>query len=181
MFRFFLLYRYRIVVTFVSHCRIQNHDVTEFNNLYATRLKETKPKDWSSLPQEMRVHFLANETALRNEFFEANESGLKQKNPNVESLLLLSTTPFREEDYERLQGLVLKAIDTLEKEYEQVNIPELVNFIWVILDDMLHSGTIHDKDALTTRLKNLKTSLVGLDAKFPGEFDLLDQKIGHFF
>ena len=155
--------------------------LTEFNNLYATRLKETKPKDWAALPLEMRVHFLANETALRNEFFESNESGLKQKNPCVESLLLLSTGPFREADYERLQRLVLTAIDTLEKDYEQVNIPELVNFIWVILDEMLHSGTIHDKDALTSRLRNLKTSLAGLEVKFPGEFDLLDQKIGHFF
>ncbi|HEY5746883.1 MAG TPA: hypothetical protein VIU12_12445 [Chryseolinea sp.] len=154
--------------------------LTEFNNLYATRLKETKPKDWSSLPLEMRAHFLANETALRNEFFEANESGLEQKNPNVESLLLLSTAPFREEDYERLQRLVLLAIDTLETQYEHVNIPEFVNFIWVILDDMLHNGTIYDKDALTDRLKNLKASLAELEAKFPGEFDVLDQKIGHF-
>ncbi|AYB34015.1 hypothetical protein [Chryseolinea soli] len=155
--------------------------LTEFNNLYATRLKETKPKDWSSLPLEMRTHFLSNETALRNEFFEANESGLEQKNPCVESLLLLSTAPFREEDYERLQRLVLTAMDTLEKEHEQVNIPELVNFIWVILDDMLHNGTIYDKDVLVDRLKNLKASLVKLEAKFPGEFDVLDQKIGHFY
>jgi hypothetical protein len=154
--------------------------LTEFNNLYATRLKETKPKDWVALPLEMRAHFLANETALRNEFFEVNESGLAQKNPCVESLLLLSTAPFREEDYERLQRLVLMAIDILEKEYEHVNIPELVNFIWVILDDMLHSESIYDRDALTGRLKNLKASLVELEAQFPGEFDMLDQKIGHF-
>lgn len=48
-------------------------------------------------------------------------------------------------------------------------------------DEMLHGGTIHDKDALTSRLRNLKTSLAELEVKFPGAFDLLDQKIGHFF
>jgi hypothetical protein len=130
--------------------------------------------------------FKSADTALRNEFFEANESALSQNKTFNISLSLLIVSPFREEDAERFQRLVFTAIDKLEQEPEAVDIFEVGRFLWVMLDHMLHEWIISDHDALITKLKAFRRSLPELEARvsaseFPDSYlGMLDQKIGHF-
>ena len=134
----------------------------------------------------LNAAFKSAETALRNEFFEGNESALAQNKTFNVSLSLLSVSPFRAEDAERFQRLVFTAIDKLEQASEALDIFEVGRFLWVMLDHMLHEWVISDHDALIAKLRAFKRSLPALEARVSAsEFSdsylgMLDQKISHF-
>lgn len=128
--------------------------------------------------------FKANSASLKEEFFSVTEENLgKEKIEDARKYLgLLTVFPFEfeETDNVRFQKLVTKSIEKLANQDPTADISELADFVWVLLDHMLHNWAMSDEKAMIDVLKKFKPRLQQFESKHKGEVDLLYQKLGHF-
>ncbi len=123
-----------------------------------------------------------NSKVLKEDFFTGIEYNLDRDNFTDfhRYLGLLTVSPFDEMDNERYQKLVIKSIEKLERVSSSTDISELMNFIWVLLDHMLHHWTMSDEILMFERLREFRNNLTKFEVRFKDDIDLLYQKLGHF-
>jgi hypothetical protein len=157
--------------------------LADFNQLLRDRNKNGTLHDSDGfLKRDIAEEFIKDEENLKNEFFEGIEHDLAQNNiSNLSYYLgLLVVNPFTEKDNERFQKLAIRSIEKLENINDSPFISKLANFIWILLDHMLHNWTMSDDKLMISRLKKFKISLKKFEMGYKGEVELLYQKLEHF-
>jgi hypothetical protein len=126
--------------------------------------------------------YAENSKGLKEEFFKGIKDNLDCDNFSdfYKYLGLLTVNPFGETDNERFQTMTIKAIEKLELIGRSDDFSELANFVWVLLDHMLHHWTMNDEKLMKARLKNFRENLRTFEEIYKEHLDLLYQKLGHF-
>ena len=134
------------------------------------------------LERDIIEEYAKNEENLKNEFFKGIVNDLNQNNiKNLSCYLgLLMVNPFNEEDISSFQKLVIQSIEKLENVNASSEISELANFVWVLLDHMLHNWVMNDEKLMIDRLKEFKVSLKKIELGHKSDVALLYQKLEHF-
>jgi hypothetical protein len=132
----------------------------------------------SDVVEEYRKH----SKNLKDEFFGSIERDLRQNNfQDLSSYVrLLIVEPFTEEDHERFQGIIMQSIRKIKELVVSTEIAALADFVWVLLDHMLHYLPVSNEESMTKELKDLKASLKQFEPLGMDEIDLLYQKLGHY-
>jgi hypothetical protein len=157
--------------------------LTQFNQLLDDRHKAGTLFDANGHLESIIIEeYTRDKKKLKDEFFEGIESDLNQDNiKNLSYYLgLLIVDPFEKEDNERFQGIMIQSIEKLENANSSSDISELANFIWVLLDHMLHNWTMSNKKQMIDKLKKFKISLQPFESGHKDDVELLYQKLGHF-
>ncbi len=93
---------------------------------------------------------------------------------------MLTVSPFDEADNARFQELVSKSIGKFEPPGPTSHFSELADFVWVLLDHMLHHWTMSDEKIMMERLSEFRSNLNNFEIEHQDDLDLLYQKLGHF-
>lgn len=123
-----------------------------------------------------------NSEGLKEEFFTTVEVNLDHGNfaDCRKYLGLLTVSPFGETDNERFQAITIKSIEKLESIEPSDDFSGLADFVWVLLDHMLHHWTMSDETLMKERLKMFSVNLRKFEVPYKDDVDLLFQKLGHF-
>ena len=134
------------------------------------------------LANDIIEEYFKHEKNLKDEFFGCIENNLNQDNiANLSYYLgFLTVNPFNETDNDRFQRLVTRAIEKLENTNASSDVCALADFVWVLLDHMLHNWTMNDEKQMIAKLREFKVSLQRFELEHKGAVALLYQKLEHF-
>ena len=155
----------------------------EFNKILADRHQSKALHDVDGhVNNDIMEIYAENRKELNEEFFVGIGHRLDRDDFSGcrEYLGLLTVSPFGETDHERFQRLTIRSIEKLENTEPSYDFSQWANFVWMLLDHMLHHWAMSDEKLMKERLLMFKEKLSRFEARHRGDVDLLYQKLDHF-